>query len=43
MDGGSIDDSLEIIKKYEPWLSHWMSEKDSGQSNAINKGFQRAI
>ena len=42
IDGGSTDSTLEIIKKYEPWLAGWVSEKDSGQSNAINKGFARA-
>jgi glycosyltransferase involved in cell wall biosynthesis len=43
IDGGSTDQSVEIIKKYEPWLSYWVSEKDEGQSNAINKGFQKAM
>jgi len=42
IDGGSIDGSVKIIKKYEPWLAGWVSEKDNGQSNAINKGFSRA-
>lgn len=42
MDGGSTDNSVEIIKKYEPFLSYWVSEKDDGQSHAINKGYQRA-
>lgn len=41
IDGGSTDDSLEIIKKYEKWLSYWISEPDTGQSNALNKGFRQ--
>jgi glycosyltransferase involved in cell wall biosynthesis len=40
MDGGSTDDSVEIIKKYEPWLVYWVSEKDGGQTSAINKGLK---
>ncbi|MBI5296374.1 MAG: glycosyltransferase [Chloroflexi bacterium] len=39
MDGGSTDNTVEIIKKYEPWLTYWVSEKDRGQSHAINKGW----
>jgi len=39
MDGGSTDDSLHIIRKYEPWLAHWISKPDRGQAHAINKGF----
>jgi len=42
MDGGSTDNSVKIIKKYEPWLVYWVSEQDSGQANAINKGFKIA-
>jgi glycosyltransferase involved in cell wall biosynthesis len=42
MDGGSTDGSVEIIEKYEPWLAYWSSQKDGGQVNAINKGFERA-
>jgi hypothetical protein len=42
IDGGSTDCSVEIIKKYEPWLTYWVSEKDRGQSHAINKGFARS-
>lgn len=42
MDGGSTDNSVEIIKKYEDYITYWVSEKDAGQSNAINKGFERA-
>jgi glycosyltransferase involved in cell wall biosynthesis len=42
IDGGSTDNSVEIIKKYETQLAYWVSEKDKGQSHAINKGLQRA-
>lgn len=42
VDGGSSDNSVEIIRKYEPWLTSWTSERDRGQSEAINKGMQRA-
>ncbi len=42
VDGGSDDNSLEIIKKYEKYLTWWVSEKDNGQTHAINKGFKRA-
>jgi glycosyltransferase involved in cell wall biosynthesis len=41
MDGGSEDQSVEIIRKYEPWLTYWVSEKDGGQSDALNKGFDK--
>lgn len=41
IDGGSTDNSVEIIKKYEKYLSFWVSEKDSGQSDAINKGIEK--
>jgi len=41
IDGGSSDNTVEILKKYEPWISLWVSEKDSGQANAINKGIKK--
>jgi glycosyltransferase involved in cell wall biosynthesis len=42
IDGGSTDNTVEIIKKYSDRITYWVSEKDKGQSNAINKGFKRA-
>jgi glycosyltransferase involved in cell wall biosynthesis len=42
VDGASSDNSVEILRRYAGRLSWWVSEKDSGQSEAINKGLQRA-
>lgn len=42
MDGGSTDSSKEIIKKYDQWLTYWVSEKDNGQADAIFRGFEKA-
>src|SRR5215212_558711 len=42
VDGGSTDDTVNIIKRYENKIAGWTSEKDGGQTDAINKGFARA-
>lgn len=42
IDGGSTDQSVDIIKKYEKKITFWVSEPDEGQSDAINKGFRMA-
>ncbi|MBS4058918.1 MAG: glycosyltransferase, partial [Bacteroidetes bacterium] len=42
IDGGSKDGSTDIIQKYKHRLDYWVSERDNGQSHAINKGWQRS-
>jgi len=42
VDGGSTDNSLEVIRKYARSVAWWCSEKDTGQGAALNKGFKQA-
>jgi glycosyltransferase involved in cell wall biosynthesis len=42
IDGGSTDQSVEIIKKYKKFLAYWVSESDGGMYDAINKGFKQS-
>ena len=42
MDGGSTDESVDIIRRYEDRIDYWMSGPDGGQSAAINAGWRRA-
>jgi glycosyltransferase involved in cell wall biosynthesis len=42
IDGGSTDNSIDIIRKYESKLAYWVSEKDEGLYDGIQKGFARS-
>lgn len=42
IDGGSTDNSVEIIKKYESKLAYWVSEPDKGMYHALQKGFEKS-
>lgn len=42
LDGGSSDNTLEIIRKYQSWITYWESKKDKGQAAAIQEGFGRS-
>jgi glycosyltransferase involved in cell wall biosynthesis len=41
LDGGSTDATRDVIRKYEPWLSAWRCERDTGQSATVTEGWQR--
>lgn len=40
IDGASTDNTVEIIRKYEQYLTYWISKTDAGQTDALNKGYQ---
>jgi glycosyltransferase involved in cell wall biosynthesis len=42
VDGGSSDGTIDIISRYDNWITHWVSEPDTGQSDAINKGWKKS-
>src|SRR5204863_9724629 len=42
VDGGSTDGSVELIRRHADQIDFWLSEKDAGQADAIQKGFSRA-
>lgn len=42
IDGGSTDGTIDIIKKYESYITYWISEPDNGIYDAMNKGIKKA-
>lgn len=41
LDGGSTDESVDVLRRYSPWLSHWRSHPDDGQAAAVIEGWDR--
>ena len=41
IDGGSTDESVELLQRYDQWIAHWVTEPDRGQPHALNKGLAR--
>ncbi len=42
IDGGSTDNTVDILRKYDRDITYWVSEEDNGQTHAINKGFKKS-
>jgi len=42
IDARSTDESISVVRRYEPWLASWVSEPDRGQADALRKGFDKA-
>jgi len=42
IDAHSTDETINIVRRYAPWLAYWVSEPDRGQADALRKGFDKA-
>jgi glycosyltransferase involved in cell wall biosynthesis len=42
INDGSADNTEDVIRRYEPWISYWTTQKNAGQPTAINNGFARS-